>query len=116
MVVNAAQVSAPLVVLQLVKRQEECVVCTRTRASLREGNRGARMAGTHTACFGTVYSLGYSSAQRSASPAKAGKSPGMTEGALNSSSDYSFCESGCVCINWTWLLAAGFPAHNHHAF
>lgn len=46
---------------------------------------------------------------------QAGKSPGMTEGVLNSSSDYGFCESGCVCINWTWLLATGFPAHNHYA-
>lgn len=33
-----------------------------------------------------------------------------------SSSDYGFCEPGRVCINWTRLLAAGFPAHNHRAF
>jgi len=115
MVLNSAQVSA-LLVLQLEKWREEPVVCSQAWAGLREGNKGARIAGMHTACFGTVYSLGYSSSQSSASPAKAGKSPGMTEGALNSSSDYGFCESGCVCINWTWLLAAGFPAHNHHAF
>lgn len=79
-------------------------------------DRGAHIAGTHTACFGTEYSPGYGSSRSLASPVKAGKSPGMTEGALNSSSDYGSCESGCVCINWTWLLATGFPAHNHHAF
>lgn len=91
------------------------MVCTEARAGLREGNKAAWIAGMHRACFGAVSSLDYGSAQGSASPAKARRSSGMTEGALNSSSDYGFCESGCVCINWTWLLAAGFPAHNHHA-
>lgn len=91
-------------------------MCAQDWAGLTEGNRGACIAGMHTACFGTAYSPGYGSSQSSTSPAKAGKSPGMTEGALNSSSDYSFCESGRVCINWTWLLAAGFPARNHRAF
>lgn len=32
-------------------------------------------------------------------PSESWEEPGMTEGVLNSSSDYSFCESGFVCIN-----------------
>lgn len=92
------------------------MACAEARAGLREGKRGACIAGTQAACSGTVYSLGLRLIPGLGQPRKAGKSPGMTEGALSSSSDYGFCESGCVCTNWTWLLAAGFPARNHHAF
>lgn len=90
-------------------------VCAVQTSSAWGRDRGACIAGTHRACFGTENSPGYGSSQSLASPVEAGKGPGMTEGVLNSSSDYSFCESGCVCINWTWLLATGFPAHNHGA-
>lgn len=84
------------------------------QAGLGKGQRGLHCWDTHSMLWDRAQH--YGSSQSLASPVKAGKSPGMTEGVLNSSSDYGFCESGCVCINWTWLLAAGFPGHNHGAF